>query len=83
MENGKQKTRVIRHLGPVKNDDDREMFEFEVMNERMKDTDMGKLDFDPPLEFGIVRAIRSVMERTGIFRSLSILEKFFFEAMKK
>ena len=79
-ENGKQKTKVIKHLGPVKSDDDREryreMFESELMKERMKDTDMEKLDFDPPLEFGVVYAVRSVMERTGIFRSLSILGKY-------
>ena len=31
---------------------------------------------DPPLEFRIIYALRSVMERTGIFRALSILEKY-------
>lgn len=79
-ENGKQKTRIIDHLGSVKNEDDREryrkIFESMIKKEKAKDSDLEKLDFDPPLDFGIIYAVRSIMEKTGIFRSLSILEKY-------
>lgn len=79
-ENGKQKTKVIDHLGPVKNEKDREryreIFQAGVRKEKIKDTDLERLDFDPPLEFGLMYALRSIMERTGISRSLSILGKY-------
>ena len=79
-EGRKQKTRVLGHLGPVRSEDDRnrykEIFQAELRKARVKDTDMEKLDFDPPLDFGVIYAVRSVMDRAGIFRSLSIIGKY-------
>ena len=67
-------------MAPVKGDEDRkryrEIFQAELRRERMKDTDMEKLDFDPPLDFGMIYAVRGVMVRTGIFKSLSVLGKY-------
>ena len=37
---------------------------------------MDKLIFDPPLDFGMIYAARSIMENTGIMRSLSMLGKY-------
>ena len=79
-EDGKQKTKVISHLGPIRSESDRDRyrktFQDVLRKERIRDTDLEKLDFDPPLEFGILYALRSVMESSGIFRSLSILGKY-------
>ena len=73
-EGEKQKTRVLNHLGPVRSEDDRnryrEIFQAKLRRARVKDTDLEKLDF------GTIYAVKSVMDRTGIFRSLSILGKY-------
>ena len=79
-EDGKQKTNVLRHLGPVRNESDREryrsIFRQELMRERLQGTPMENLVFDPPLDFGMIYAARKIMEQTGIMRSLSMLGKY-------
>ncbi len=79
-EDGKQKTRVIRHLGPVRSEADREryrsIFRQELQKANMSGTEMEKLVFDPPLDFGMIYAARKIMEDTGIMRSLSMLGKY-------
>jgi transposase len=37
---------------------------------------MEKLEFDPPLDFGTMYAVRNIMVKTGIFSVLSILGKY-------
>ena len=79
-ENGKQKTRVIRHLGPVHNENDmeryRSIFQQELQKSKLAGTGMGNMAFDPPLDFGMIYAARNIMEDTGIMRSLSVLGKY-------
>ena len=79
-EDGKQKTKVIRHLGPVRNEADREryrsIFRQELQKANLSGTDMEKLVFDPPLDFGMIYAARKIMEDAGIMRSLSVLGKY-------
>ena len=79
-EGGKQKTRVIMHLGPVNNEADMEryisIFNQELQKTNITGTEMDKLIFDPPLDFGMIYAARSIMENTGIMRSLSMLGKY-------
>ena len=78
-EDGKQKTKVLKHMGPVNGDEDRrrygEIFQSELRRERMKDTDMEKLEFDPPLDFGTMYAVRNIMVKTGDLSPL-ILDSF-------
>lgn len=79
-ENGKQKTRVLRHLGPIHNQNDMERYKFIFQQELQKSnisvTAMGNMVFDPPLEFGIIYATRNIMEDAGIMRSLSVLGRY-------
>ncbi|MHB1650165.1 MAG: hypothetical protein ACYCSA_05740 [Thermoplasmataceae archaeon] len=57
-EGGKQKTRVIMHLGPVNNEADMEryisIFNQELQKTNITGTEMDKLIFDPPLDFGMI-----------------------------
>ena len=79
-ENGKQKTRIIKHLGPVHDEKDRDryrsIFQQELQKSNLAGTGMGNMAFDPPLDFGMVYAARNIMEDTGIMRSLSVLGKY-------
>ena len=79
-EDGKQKTRIIKHLGPVHNQDDRDryrsIFQQELQKSSISGTSMGNMAFDPPLDFGMIYAARNIMEDTGIMRSLSVLGKY-------
>jgi transposase len=79
-EGGKQKTRVIMHLGPVNNEADMEryisIFNQELQKTNITGTEMDKLIFDPPLDFGMIYAARKIVEDRGIMRSLSILGKY-------
>ena len=79
-EDGKQKTKVIRHLGTVRNEADREryrtIFQQELRKVKLSGTGMENLIFDPPLDFGMIYAVRKIMEDTGIMRSLSITGKY-------
>ena len=64
-ENGKQKTRLIRHLGPVHNENDmeryRSIFQQELQKSKLAGTGMGNMAFDPPLDFGMIYAARNIM----------------------
>ena len=79
-ENGKQKTRIIKHLGPVHDEKDRDryrsIFQQELQKSNLAGTGMGNMAFDPPLDFGMIYAARNIMEDTGIMRSLSVLGKY-------
>ena len=79
-EDGKQKTRIIRHLGPVHNQDDRDryrsIFQQELQKSSISGTAMGNMAFDPPLDFGMIYAARNVMEDTVIMGALSVLGKY-------
>ena len=71
-ENGKQKTRVIRHLGPVHKENDRDryrsIFQQELQKSKLSETGMGNMAFDPPQDFGMIYAARNLMDDTGIMR---------------
>ena len=79
-ENGKQKTRIIRHLVPVHDGNDRDryrsIFQQELQKSNLAGTGMGNMAFDPTLDFGMIYATRNIMEDTGIMRSLSVLGKY-------
>ncbi len=79
-ENGKQKTRVIRHIRPVHKENDRDRYrsicQQELQKSKLYETGMGNIAFDSPLDFGMIYAARNIMEDTGIMRSLSVLGKY-------
>ena len=79
-ENGKQKNRVLEHLGPVHNQEDvdryRKMFEkkLEIYNaSAITPEDLAIL---PVMEFGTIYAAMHVMRSSGIYRSLSSMGKY-------
>ncbi|MGC8547368.1 MAG: hypothetical protein ACP5MU_06950, partial [Thermoplasmata archaeon] len=76
MENGKQKTRIIEHLGPVRSKDDMERYgkALEIAREResMRRSTPDEFSLLPSLDFGIAYASMSVMSSRGI---LPLLKK--------
>ncbi len=79
-EDGKQITCVIKHLGPVKTQADRDryksIFRQESNKNRLSGTVLEDLIFDPPLDFGLIYVAREIMNDTGIMSSLSVLGKY-------
>ena len=77
---GKQKTRVIKHLGPVNDSSDRErykaLFKQYMDRERAKESDISRMKLGDPKEFGIIYASREIFVKTGIFGSLGILGRY-------
>ncbi|MGC8546941.1 MAG: hypothetical protein ACP5MU_04720, partial [Thermoplasmata archaeon] len=75
-ENGKQKTRIIEHLGPVRNKDDMERYgrALEMARERepIKRSTPDEFSLLPSLDFGIAYASMSIMRNRGI---LPLLKK--------
>ncbi|MGC8563158.1 MAG: IS1634 family transposase, partial [Thermoplasmata archaeon] len=76
MENGKQKTRIIEHLGPVRSKDDMERYgkALEIARERepIKRSTPDEFSLLPSLDFGIAYASMSIMRNRGI---LPLLKK--------
>ncbi len=77
---GKQKTRVIKHLGPVNDPSDRErykaLFKQYMDREKAKDSDISMMKLGDPKEFGIIYASREIFMKTGIFGTLGILGRY-------
>ena len=75
-ENGKQKTRILEYLGPVKNESDMERYRkaFLLAGEKQSIRTMGLDEFSllPSNEFGIAYASMAIMNSNGI---LEILRK--------
>jgi len=79
-ENGKQKNRVLEHLGPVHNQDDmdryRKIFEKRLEIEKNSRITPEELSILPVMEFGTVYAAMHVIRSTGMYRSLSSIGKY-------
>ncbi len=77
---GKQKTKLIKHLGPVNDPSDRErykaLFKQYMDRERAKEFDISRMKMGDPKEFGIVYASREILAKTGILGSLGILGRY-------
>ncbi len=70
----------MKHLGPVRNQADRDLymaiFQGELKKLRLQGTDLEKLSFHTPLEFGMTYTARMIMVESGIMESLSVLGKY-------
>ena len=69
-ENGKQKTRVLEYLGPVRNDEDKqrygEMLLLAQEKERIRKGSIAEFTLLPSLEYGILYASIAIMKGSGI-----------------
>ena len=69
-ENGKQKTRIIEYLGPVRNRGDMDRYgnALEIAREReaMRRTTPDEFSLLPSLDFGVVYASMAIMNSSGI-----------------
>jgi len=76
-ENGKAKNRVIKHLGPVTNDNDleryRKMFAMENQKESIEKADLRTLDIMPPKEYGMIYAAEILCHDLGLDRIFDML----------
>ncbi|MGC8608815.1 MAG: hypothetical protein ACP5UV_02965, partial [Thermoplasmata archaeon] len=74
VEDGKQKTKIIKYLGPVKNEEDMERCRryLMAMKDQEKADKIAKRDFSilPPLEFGIPYTVINLLKETGILKIL-------------
>ncbi len=76
-ESGKQKTRILKYLGPVKNEDDMARYRHELdlaREEREMGRDAGNgFTILSPLEYGIPYAVMEIMKKTGL---LKVIRKY-------
>ncbi|MHB1492782.1 MAG: hypothetical protein ACYCR7_05270, partial [Thermoplasmataceae archaeon] len=76
-ENGKAKNRVIKHLGPVMNDNDlekyRRMFAMEKRKESIEKADLRTLDIMPPKEYGMIYAAEILCRDLGLDKMFDML----------
>ena len=74
IENGRQKTRTLEYLGPVKNQDDRERYikALQIYREReaIKAGIPGEFSLLPAMDFGIFHASMHIMREEGILSAL-------------
>ncbi len=68
IENGRQKTKTLKYLGPVKSESDRERYRriFQEYREAMKKFSLTDLRIKPTLSFGVFHASKAIMDRCGI-----------------
>ncbi|MGC8561926.1 MAG: IS1634 family transposase [Thermoplasmata archaeon] len=73
--NHRQKTIVLKHLGPVRNADDKEryrrIFDLERESEEVRRFKPSDLKLLPSLNFGILYASRKLMEEHGLMKVLA------------
>ncbi len=77
IESGRQKTRILKYLGPVKNEDDMARYRHELDLAR-EEMEMGRnagngFTILPPLEYGIPYAVMEIMKKTGL---LKVIRKY-------
>ena len=79
-ENGKARNRVIKHLGPVRNEHDeeryRETFALEKRKESVVRADVTNLDLLPPREYGMIYASRILCHNLGIDHAFDMLDQY-------
>lgn len=78
--NGKAKNRIIKHLGPVKSDNDiekyRKIFALEKRKESIQKADLRTLDILPPKEYGLIYAARVLSLDSGLFKIFDLLGEY-------
>lgn len=74
---GRTMVKVLKHLGPVRSDDDmeryRRMFAMEEQKAVLERADLRDLDLPPPREYGMVYASRIVCSYNGLDRVFDLL----------
>ncbi len=69
-ENGKQKTRILEYLGPVRNDGDMERYRKALLltgeKQSIRSMDVKEFSLLPSMEFGVAYASMAMMNNTGI-----------------
>ncbi len=78
IENGKPRIRILKHLGPVRNDKDvetyRKLFLLEEEKNRLDTVSLNSLTMGTPMDFGMIYASRVIISDLGI---ADILERTF------
>ncbi len=76
-ESGKQKTRILKYLGPVKNEDDMARYKHELdlaREEKEMERNAGNgFTILSPLEYGVPYAVMEIMKKTGL---LKVIRKY-------
>ena len=80
MEEGKEKTKIVKHLGRVRSDIDiekyRKIFALENQKDHVARADLRNLDIMPPREYGIIYASQVLCHDLGIDFVFEILGEY-------
>ena len=77
MEEGKEKTKIVKHLGRVRSDADieryRKIFALENQKDHIARADLRNLDIKPPREYGMIYASQVLCHDLGLDQVFEIL----------
>jgi transposase len=80
VEEGKEKTKIVKHLGRIRSDTDleryRKMFALEKQKDHIARADLRNLDIKPPREYGMIYASQVLCHDLGIDQVFEILGEY-------